>query len=434
MSIPPISRRFFLRATGTAFAACSVASFVHASPTTQPSVGAAPATQPAKTVKNKTLVVIFLRGGADGLNLIVPHGEPEYYKLRPDLAIARPKAGDANSAVDLDGRFGLHPKLKALKPWFDNRSAVAIHAVGYDRNTRSHFEEQDTWETAAVGSHIGTDGWLNRHLASSEGHGVVRALAIGNSLPRILRGKANAYAIRDINDLAIPGKSDQREATFAALASAYGGETTAGSSEMVRVAGRETLEGIKVISAVTKEPYKSAANYPGNNGLASKLKQAARLIKADIGLEVVQVDLDGWDTHQYQGRGADGPLANLAGQLGEAMAAFAQDLGDRLNDCLVLTLSDFGRTAAENGTDGTDHGWGNMMLAMGGPILRRQGDAKEMGTFPGLAPEQLHEKRDLMHTTDFRDVIAEAVGGHLGNRNLGAVLPGYAVKRVGFFV
>lgn len=424
-----ISRRFFLQASGTVFASCAAVGLTRSAL----AADAVPSTRPGKTAKNKTLLVIFLRGGADGLNLFVPHGEAEYYKLRPDLAIARPKGGDVNSAIDLDGKFGLHPKLKSLKACFDNRSAVAIHAVGYDRNTRSHFEEQDTWETAAVGNHIGTDGWLNRHLASSTGHGVVRAIAIGNSLPRILRGKANAYAIRDINDLTIPGKPEVKEATFAALAEAYG-EKGAGATDLVRDAGRETLEGVKIISAVTKESYKSAANYPANNGLANKLRQAARLIKADIGLEVVQVDLDGWDTHQYQGCGNDGPLANLAGQLADAMAAFAQDLGDRLDDCLVLTLSDFGRTAAENGTDGTDHGWGNTLFAMGGPIVRRQGDAKALGVWPGLAPEQLHEKRDVMHTTDFRDVIAEVAGGFLGNQNLTAVLPGYTPKKLGFFV
>jgi uncharacterized protein (DUF1501 family) len=425
-----ISRRFFLQASGAVLATYSAMSL----PKALAGPEGAPATQPAKTTRSKTLVVIFLRGGADGLNLVVPHGEAEYYKLRPDLAIARPKAGDENSAIDLDGKFGLNPRLKALKPWFDNHSAVAIQAVGYDRNTRSHFEEQDTWETASVGNHIGTDGWLNRHLVSSEGHGVVRALAIGNSLPRILRGKANAYAIRDINDLAVPGKPEQRDATFAALSSAYSGETMAGSTEMLRVAGRETLEGISVIQAVTKQAYKPAANYPGNNGLANKLRQAARLIKADIGLEIVQVDVDGWDTHQYQGTAKEGAHANLAQQLSDAMAAFAQDLGDRLNDCLVLTLSDFGRTAAENGTNGTDHGWGNALFAMGGPISKRGGGERVLGKWPGLAPEQLHEKRDLLHTTDFRDVIGEAVSGHLGNRNMAAVLPGYTVKPVGFFV
>jgi uncharacterized protein (DUF1501 family) len=430
-----ISRRFFLQASGSVLAALTVADFARAQ--------SAPATQPSTlTTKNKTLVVIFLRGGADGLNLVVPHAEPEYYKLRPNLAIPRPDKTDPLAALDLDGTFGLHPGLAKLSPWFDQKLCTAVHAVGYDKNTRSHFEEQDTWETGVVGKTLATDGWLNRHLASSEGHGIIRALAIGATLPRCLRGPANAYAVRDISDFSLPGNKERKDAAFTALAAAYGHDMAApasSESDIINSAGQETLQGIKTIQGVMQAPYKPAADYP-RNPFASKLQQAARLIKSNIGLEVVQIDLEGWDTHQYQGTHTNnGPFYNLANTLATGMDAFAKDLGDRLQDTLILTLSDFGRTCAENGTAGTDHGWGNALFALGGPVNRAliksppPSGLLVQGKWPGLAQEQLHEKRDLAHTTDFRDVIAQAVSSHLGNKNLSKVLPGYIPKPLPYF-
>ncbi len=426
-----ISRRFFLQASGSVLAALTVADFARA----QSAPG--PATQPSGvslTTKNKTLVVIFLRGGADGLNLVVPHAEPDYYKLRPNLAIPRPDKTDPLAALDLDGAFGLHPALAKLNPWFEQKLCTAIHAVGYDKNTRSHFEEQDTWETGVVGKTLATDGWLNRHLASSEGHGTIRALAIGATLPRCLRGPANAYAVRDISDFSLPGNKERKEAAFTALAAAYGQDMSAtpAQNDIINSAGQETLHGIKTIQGVMQAPYKPSADYP-KNAFAGKLQQAARLIKSNIGLEVVQIDLDGWDTHQYQGtHNNNGPFFNLAGTLAGAMDAFAKDLGDRLDDTLILTLSDFGRTCAENGTAGTDHGWGNALFALGGPVnrglIKTPPAGMVLGKWPGLAQEQLHEKRDLAHTTDFRDVIAQAVSTHLGNKNIDKVLPNYTPR------
>jgi uncharacterized protein (DUF1501 family) len=438
-----ISRRFFLQASGSVLAALTVADLARAQSGPSQAAGA-PATQPSSlsgVTKNKTLVVIFLRGGADGLNLVVPHAEPEYYKLRPNLAIPRPDKTDPLAALDLDGTFGLHPGLAKLNPWFDQKLCTAVHAVGYDKNTRSHFEEQDTWETGVVGKTLATDGWLNRHLASSEGHSTIRALAIGATLPRCLRGSANAYAVRDINEFSLPGNKDRKDAAFTALAAAYGPpgsdmSSRAPEADMVNSAGQETLHGIKTIQGIMQAPYKPAAEYP-KNAFAHKLQQAARLIKSNIGLEVVQIDLDGWDTHQYQGtHNNNGPFFNLASTLATGMDAFAKDLGDRLNDTLILTLSDFGRTVAENGTAGTDHGWGNALFAMGGPVHRSLSKSTAgpiQGKWPGLANEQLHEKRDLQHTTDFRDVIASAVSNHLGNKNLDKVLPNYTPKPLSYF-
>lgn len=414
-----LSRRFFLKMSG-AFAVC-----LGADPLSAP---ADPSGKPAR--KGKTLVVVFLRGGVDGLNLVVPFADPAYAKLRRSIAIAPP--GTEGGALDLDGRFGLHPRLNALVPHFGSGVAVAAHAVGHARNTRSHFEEQDVWETGVVGNTIASDGWVNRHLASCEGNGPIRAVAIGNTLPRIMQGKASAYAISGVDDLTLP--SDQIDpATLAGgLQRAYGAGAGAGTArDLLGQTGKTTLEGIRELQGLVGKEYVPVAPYPETD-LARKLREAARLIKAGVGLEVVEIDYDGWDTHQSQG-GATGYFGDLVQDLGDSLSAFAVDLAERMDDVLVVTLSDFGRTAAENGTGGTDHGWANCMIALGGPVRRagKGSPRKVLGAWPGLAPEKLWEGRDLAHTTDFRDVIGEAVRVHLGNSKLAAVLPGHEARDVG---
>jgi len=426
-----LSRRFFLQSTG------ALGLYLGVSPLLQSSF--AGLIQPVTVTKSKTLVVIFLRGGADGLNIVVPYGEEEYYKLRPGIAIARPTDTKAEQkAIDLDGFFGLHPRLSGIKPLFDSQLAVAAHAVGYDRNTRSHFEEQDTWETGMIGNTVASDGWLNRHLTTSEGHGPIRAVAIGDNLPRILHGRAPAFAVRGLDDLVIPGGKAGSERIAAALERAYcvpAPSAKADASDLLNATAKTTLEGVKQLQALTKEKYVPAAEYPKSD-LAGKLMQVARLVKSNVGLEVAQVDFGGWDTHNNQG-GATGAHANLIGQLGDALAAFAKDLGEKMDDVVVVTLTDFGRTCAENGTVGTDHGWANAMLLMGGPVQKAnlaaasEGKARKVaGRWPGLLPDQLHQKRDLLHTTDFRDVLGELVTTHLGNPNITKVLPSHQFKAV----
>lgn len=427
-----ITRRYFLQTTG------ALAAYVGVTPLTG-LIGSASA-NPVSVTKGKTLVVVFLRGGIDGLNLIVPYADPHYADLRKALRI--PSPGEDRGAIDLDGFFALHPRAEALMPWVDNGSFVAAHAVGYDKNTRSHFEEQDTWETGVIGNTVGSDGWLNRHLLTSEGHGPVRAVALGNTLPRILRGEATAYAVRGLSDLGLPQPRGGADAVAAALEHAYQCEpmqAAPDARDLVTQTGDATLDGIATIRKLMAAEYKPAADYPEKNGLGDQLAAAARLIKSDIGVEVISIDYGGWDTHNNQGNGIEGNYANKVQQLAEAMNAFATDMGDRLNDTLVLTLSDFGRTARENGTRGTDHGWANCMLAMGGPVLKTGEKAgigadtrrKVLTDWPGLAEDQLNAKRDLLHTTDFRDVLAEVVQTHLGNTNLSAVLPDHTFKPVG---
>jgi uncharacterized protein (DUF1501 family) len=417
------TRRQFLRLTGTAAFGGSLAPF-HLR-----AENPAPAAKPV--TKGRTLVAVFLRGGIDGLNLVVPHGDPDYYKHRGSIAIPRP-AGGNGTALDLDGFFGLHPAAASLLPLFKNRAAVALQAVGYAKNTRSHFEEQDTWETGVIGNSLSSDGWLNRHLASSTGHGSIRAVAIGGNLPRILRGRAPAYAIRGIADLSMPRMHGDPDVVRAALETAYCTKPDArraSSNALLSQTAAATLEGTRQLEAIARAEYKPAngANYP-SRPIASQFREAARLIKAGIGTELIQLDYGGWDTHNAQG-GVNGGFANRLRDLSDAMAAFAKDLGDRMNDVLVLTLSDFGRTVAENGTNGTDHGWANCMIALGGGIAKN--DKPVLGEWPGLAPEQLHQRRDLMHTTDFRDVLAEAVSSHLGNPNIPHIIPGHEHKPVG---
>lgn len=423
-----LTRRYFLQSTGALAAYCGLVPLESLAQVVQPVAGEKP------VVPGKTFVVIFLRGGADGLNLIVPFKDPGYYDLRKGLAIRPP--GENNGGIDLDGFFALHPRMKAMMPLFESGLAVAAHAVGYDQNSRSHFEEQDVWETGVVGNTLGADGWLNRHLQTSQGHGPLRAVAVGDNLPRILRGPVNAYAIRGLDQIALP-ESSNGDAVVAALEHAYRTDPslhTEAARELVGQTGRATLEGMRILQRVAAQPDNSNVKYPDTE-LAKRLGQVARLIKADIGMEIAEVDYDGWDTHQNQGYGSDGQFANLAGNLADALAAFTQDLGDRMDDVLVLTLSDFGRTAAENGTAGTDHGWGNCMLAIGGSVQRvSPGKPRRVvTTWPGLAPDQLHQNRDLRHTTDFRDVLAEAVKIHLGNPDLASVLPGREFKPVGLF-
>jgi len=432
-----LTRRYFLRTTG------ALAAYLGVNPNpllTAAGPMAAPGT--VKVTKGRTLVVIFLRGGADGLNLVVPFGDDAYKGLRQSIAIPAPGVDDygdpiANAAIDLDGYFGLHPRLEPLARHFESGLAVAAHAVGYDKNTRSHFEEQDVWETGIIGNTVSSDGWLNRHLATSEGHGPLRAISIGDTLPRILHGKAPAYAVRGIEELTLPEiPGVDRRTIGAALEHAYCSDPAAHRSAAADLLGQTasaTLEGMEQLRAITEQEYDSAVEYP-ETMLAQKLMQVAQLVKAEVGLEVVEVDLAGWDTHQNQGA-ANGAFANLAGELAGAMDAFARDLDEKMDDVLVVTLTDFGRTAAENGTGGTDHGWANCMFLLGGSVQRGHDAAGEerkvLSNWPGLAPEQLHEDRDLLHTTDFRDVLAELVRIHLGNPGLERILPGHEFQPVG---
>lgn len=373
----------------------------------------------SRTVRGrKVLVAIFQRGAVDGLNMVVPFGDPNYYALRPAIAIPKPD-GTGESAIDLDGFFGLHPSLAALKPVYDSKVLAIVEAAGSPDPTRSHFDAQDYMESGTPGRKATADGWLNRALPQVAGRpSPVRAVSLGTALPRALRGHNDALAMSNLNQFQV--REASASGTFESM---YEGAL----DQTMKGAGRETFEALKMVQTIQQQPYAPAnqARYP-NGRFGQALQQIARLIKADVGLEVAFTDVGGWDTHvnEVGARPSQGQLANLLGNFGQSLAAFQQDLGDRMADVLVVTMSEFGRTARENGNRGTDHGHANVMLVMGGDVR----GGKVYGDWPGLGPEQLYEERDLAVTTDFRDVLGELVAGGLGNRDLAAVFPGYTPR------
>ncbi len=365
--------------------------------------------------RKKILVAIFQRGAVDGLNMVVPFGEQRYYDLRPSIAIPKPD-GSPNSAVDLDGFFGLHPSLAPLKPIFDAQRLAIVDAVGSPDPTRSHFDAQDYMESGTPGLKATNDGWMNRALLKVKGPASpVRAVSLGSSLPRSLRGPNDAVAVNSLNDFQV------RDPKFAAsFESMY--ESTLDT--VLHGTGKETFSAVKIMQSIQKQTYTPANGAKYSNGrFGQSLQQIARLIKADVGLEVAFADIGGWDTHvnEVGQQPALGQLANNLTDFGGSLAAFYQDLGDRIEDIALVTMSEFGRTAKENGNRGTDHGHANAMFVMGGPVR----GGKVYGDWPGLENEQLYENRDLNLTTDFRDVLGELVAKHLGNTNLKSVFPGY---------
>jgi uncharacterized protein (DUF1501 family) len=364
--------------------------------------------------RKKILIAIFQRGAVDGLNVVVPHGEPAYYSLRPTIAVPRPD-GTEQSAIDLDGHFGLNPALHSLKPLWDKQQLAIVEAVGSPDPSRSHFDAQDYMESGTPGLKATYDGWLNRAMLPEPRPSPVRAVSLSPDLPRTLRGKNEAVAINNVNDFQV------RDAGVAAtFESMYG----TSSDQLLNGTGRETFEAIRIMQSIQKNPYTPGNNarYPGGR-LGQSLQQIARIIKADVGLEVAFTDVGGWDTHVNE-VGAQphlGQLANLLRDFGDALGAFSQDMGDRMADITVVTMSEFGRTVKENGNRGTDHGHANIMFVLGGNVR----GGKVYGDWPGLEREQLYEGRDLNVTTDFRTVLSELVTKQMGNRELATVFPGF---------
>jgi uncharacterized protein (DUF1501 family) len=360
--------------------------------------------------RKKILVTIFQRGAVDGLNVVVPYGDPQYYELRPTIAIPK------SEVLTLDGTFGLHPALKPLKDIYDANHLAVVEAVGSPDPTRSHFDAQDYMESGTPGLKATTDGWLNRALTAEKGPlSPVRAIGLGSTLPRTLRGLNPAVAISNLNEFQI--RDSQSSNTFESMYASTGDKILNGT-------GRETFDAVRILQSIQKQNYtpSGGAQYgPGRFG--QSLMQIARLIKVDAGLEVAFADMGGWDTHvnEVGAQPTQGQLANLLREFGQALGAFYQDLGDRMQDVTVVTMSEFGRTAKENGNRGTDHGHANVMLVMGGDV----NGGKVYGDWPGLAKEQLYESRDLAVTTDFRDVLSEVVSKHLGTRDLSKVFPQY---------
>lgn len=373
--------------------------------------------------QGKKLVVIFQRGAADGLNIVVPHRESAYYQMRPSIAIQQ------NQVIDLDGFFGLHPAMQPLKPLWDQRHLAIIHACGSPDPTRSHFDAQDYMESGTPGVKSTNDGWLNRALQAEDAccarkHSAFRAVALGAQVPRTLEGRIPAVAVNNVRDFSVGGQNPAAAPVAAGFEAMYAGSVNA----VLHGTGSETFEAVKMLQASDPAKYTPApgANYP-NGPFGNSLRQVAQLLKANLGVEAAFTDIGGWDTHQNQGS-VNGQLANRLRDFSEGIAAFWIDMGDQANDIVLVTMSEFGRTVHQNGTGGTDHGHANVMCIVGGNV---QG-GRVYGKWPGMHQDQLYEGRDLAITTDFRQVLGEAAYKTVGARNLDLVFPGANLKTNSF--
>jgi uncharacterized protein (DUF1501 family) len=365
----------------------------------------------------KKLVVLFQRGAVDGLNVVVPYQEKNYYAMRPSIAIKQ------NEVIDLNGFFGLHPQMAAFKPLYDQCHLAIVHAAGSPDPSRSHFDAQDYMESGTPGVKVTQDGWLNRALLAEPVAGkqsAFRAVALGTQVPRTLQGKLPAIALSNLQDFSVGGKGPD----VSPISNAFQAMYDESSDSVLHGTGQETFEAVKMLKAADPAHYQPAAGvtYP-NTPFGNSLKQIAQLMKADLGVEAAFSDIGGWDTHQNQGA-AQGQLANRLKEFSESIAAFWKDMGTDAESVTLVTMSEFGRTARQNGTGGTDHGHANVMFVLGGQVK----GGKVYGKWPGLSNEQLNEGRDLAVTTDFRNVLGEAAYKTLGSRNLEAVFPGAEVK------
>jgi uncharacterized protein (DUF1501 family) len=372
--------------------------------------------------RSKRLIAIFQRGAVDGLSMVVPFGDADYFRARPTIAVAAP--GSDESAIDLDGHFGFNPRLRPLMPLWHARRLAIVHACGSPDSTRSHFDAQDYMESATPGVKSTGDGWLNRCLQARRDHDAtpLRGVALSQQLPRALRGPAPALAVGQLAQFGIRGgRPGDASASFEAL-------YAAARDPLVGAAGREAFEAIRMLNRVDPRAYASAngAEYPASP-FGQALKQIAQLSKADVGLEIAFAEVGGWDTHVRQGA-AQGQLATRLDDFARAIAALATDLGDRLDDTVILTMSEFGRAVNENGNGGTDHGHGNAMMVIGGGVK----GGCVYGKWPGLAVEARYQGRDLAVTTDFRDVFGEIVVRHLGIADARAIFPGYNASEAAF--
>lgn len=382
-----------------------------------------------KKADGQVLVTVFLRGGADGLSLVIPHADEGYYRGRPTLALASPsdrRASATNRALDLDGFFGLHPSLGALLPLYQAKQMAIVHACGSGDQTRSHFEAMATVERGAFRDTGPASGWLARHLQTAPWHNAspLRAVALGAMVPETLRGATSATALRTVGDLQLHVSwAGSEEALRASLGELYGG------ANALHEAGREALSVLKTLRSLSGSQSRPAPGvaYPKDD-LGEGLHQVALLMKSGVGLEAACLDHGGYDTHVAQGSW-QGSLASRLSSLGGGLAAFARDLGPaRWARTTVVVLSEFGRRVEENSGAGTDHGRAGVMFVLGG---RGIAGGRVHGAWPGLGEDQLEGPGDLRVTTDYRNVLSEIVGPRLGNPHAEAIFPGLTPRRVG---
>ncbi len=345
----------------------------------------------AVAAESPVLVVVYLRGGADGLQLVIPHADPDYYRKRPSIQVP------PGEELDLDGFFGLHPALGDLEPLYRDRALAIVHACGSPHPTRSHFDAQAFMETAAPGDKSASQGWLNRFLELAGASQPIEGVALTRGRIASLEGPASTVVFDRIEDFRLTGRyrserSEALERRYAALS---------------RPLGEAVGEAFATLEAVQLAPVSSSVAYP-DGAFGQHLRDAAALIRAGIGVRVVALDLGGWDHHRELAAG----LEQLAASFAAGLAAFHEDLGACRDTTLTLCMTEFGRRVAENGTLGSDHGHGGILLALGGGIAGGRVLLRD-GLWPGLADANLRSG-DLAVTTDFRSVFAEVLERHLG--------------------
>jgi uncharacterized protein (DUF1501 family) len=366
----------------------------------------------APSSNSKRLIVIFLRGAIDGLNVVVPYSEPSYYKHRPKIAIPQP--GQASGAIDLDGRFGLHPALAPIMPLWQQQSLAFVQAAGLTKDNRSHFEAQVKMERATSSGQRQGDGWLNRLLAVQNNKGPLQAISISDNVPQILAGRMSVTSIGSTRQTMKKQPIDRPQVSSAFDRLYSGKDRLSTTYRGGRTARTQLLKDFE------SEMMMANNGAPLPTGFAAETRSVARLMVKDPRIQIAFLQLGGWDTHINQG-GSTGVLARNLGELGQGLATLQQELGKLYSQTQIIVMSEFGRTARENGNGGTDHGSGNVMWLLGGNTK----GGKVYGSWPGIASEQLYQGRDLKVTTDFREPIAAILRGHLkiNSSGLEQILP-----------
>ena len=430
-----INRRIFLKQGAFAFVCAGAGPFFGPAFLRQTALAAELGT--TSTLGNKVLVCIFQRGAVDGLSMVVPYADPNYYAARQEISLGAPSvAAGGNSTLDLDGYFGLNPALGSLLPLFKEGHLAAIQACGSPNASRSHFTSQDLMESGIDRSGPTQDGWLNRLMTccpeDAAKRTAFRAISMTSNIPRSLQGDEDSLAIRDLDTFgmtadgatAMPGLAGGTSGGFESM---YGSAV----DTVLHGTAKESFDALSMLQSTRGQTYMPAngAVYPQGN-FGRNLKQIAELIKANVGVQIAFAEVDGWDTHNNQGNGQQGQLATRLKPFGDALAALYRDLGDKMADVTVVTMSEFGRTVKQNGNRGTDHGHGTCFFTMGGSVK----GGKVYGDWPTLAPEKLFQARDLAVTTDYRDVFGEICARHFGvpMEDMPKLFPDYAVQAQNF--
>ncbi len=369
-----------------------------------------------RRLTDEILVVVFLRGGMDGLNLVAPYNDSNYNDLRPNIRLLAP-GGGASASLYLDGQFGLHPSAQPLLGLFQQQNLALVHASGLTSDTRSHFDAMDFMERGTPGLRSLASGWLTRHLTSSGASTPLPAIAASSLLPASYLSSAQAVAMADPDDFSLDGHWRWKDGQRLALRHLYNGDS------WLHLAGERTLNALDVVEVANPGTYtpQYGAVYPSNS-FGTALMTIAQMIKLDVGLGTATADYGGWDTHEYQGDSGGGYFASQVQTLANGLLALYTDLTDYTQRLTVVVMSEFGRRLRENGNRGTDHGHGNVMIVLGGHV---NGGQVYAAPWPGLDPMNLDNGTDLAITTDYRRILSEILVRRMGNPNLGDVFPGY---------